>query len=309
MADSPQPPARVTIKDVARASGVSPATVSFVLNDTPGQTIRPQTRERVHATARQLGYSPHGIARSLREGTSRVVLFDIGPRSAGPALETAVEGMRDELASLGHTLVVVRAGDRAVLRQIEEAVAPRAVVDLTDPSVTDPTSTWTYGLAAHSLTQLRHLVDRGHRRLAFATPATRMPGYVAIRRGHVRQAATALGLPEPGQLVVPDDQAAARDAVAALLRLEPRPTAVAAFDDEVALRVLAALADLGLAAPRDLAVIGFDASEQGALWRPALTTVHIDAASYGRRAARQALGLGDAGWPETPSWVVVRDSA
>ena len=60
-------------------------------------------------------------------------------------------------------------------------------------------------------------------------------------------------------------------------------TAIAAFDDEVALRVLAGLADLGLSAPDDLAVIGFDDSRFGAAWRPALTTVRIDGRLFGRR--------------------------
>jgi len=58
---------RVTITDVAAASGVSRATVSFVLRDSPGQTISAATRERVRRTARDLGYVPHAIARALRE--------------------------------------------------------------------------------------------------------------------------------------------------------------------------------------------------------------------------------------------------
>ena len=61
--------ARVTITDVAAASGVSRATVSFVLRDSPGQSISAPTRERVRQAARDLGYVPHGIARALREGT------------------------------------------------------------------------------------------------------------------------------------------------------------------------------------------------------------------------------------------------
>ena len=72
-------------------------------------------------------------------------------------------------------------------------------------------------------------------------------------------------------------------------------TAVAAFDDDVALRVLAAARDLGLAVPGDLAVIGFDENEYGALATPALTTVHIDAEAHGRQAARAILGLDTAG--------------
>ena len=87
-------------------------------------------------------------------------------------------------------------------------------------------------------------------------------------------------------------------------------TAVAAYDDDVALRVLAAMRALGLAAPGDLAVIGFDDTDYGALVDPALTTVHVDAEGHGRKAAREALGLdpGDLA-PFRPGRVIVRESA
>ena len=66
---------RATMKDVARASGVSPATVSFVLNETGTQTIPAATRERVRQAAAELGYKPHGLARALRSGSLRVVVL------------------------------------------------------------------------------------------------------------------------------------------------------------------------------------------------------------------------------------------
>ena len=69
---------RATMRDVARASGVSPATVSFVMNDTPGQTISPETRTKVRRAAAELGYTAHPIARALREGASRIIVLDLG---------------------------------------------------------------------------------------------------------------------------------------------------------------------------------------------------------------------------------------
>jgi DNA-binding LacI/PurR family transcriptional regulator len=86
-------------------------------------------------------------------------------------------------------------------------------------------------------------------------------------------------------------------------------TAVAAFDDDVALRILATLRDLGLGAPRDLAVIGFDDTDYGVLFTPALTTVHIDAEAHGRQAARAILGLDATDLTPAPGRVVVRESA
>jgi DNA-binding LacI/PurR family transcriptional regulator len=89
----------------------------------------------------------------------------------------------------------------------------------------------------------------------------------------------------------------------------PEVTAVAAFDDDVALSVLAAMRRLGLSAPGDLAVIGFDDNGYGALTSPALTTVHIDAEAHGRQAALAILGLDSAGLSPAPGRVVVRESA
>jgi len=84
---------------------------------------------------------------------------------------------------------------------------------------------------------------------------------------------------------------------------------MAAFDDDVALRALAAMRELGLAAPADLAVIGFDDNGYGALTSPTLTTVHIDAEAHGRQAARAVLGLDPApAHSPTPGRVVIRGS-
>ena len=87
-------------------------------------------------------------------------------------------------------------------------------------------------------------------------------------------------------------------------------TAFAAFDDDVALRILAAARDLGLSVPGDLAVIGFDDTDYGVLFTPTLTTVHIDAEDHGRRTARRVLlGLDGDGFTAAPAQVIVRESA
>jgi DNA-binding LacI/PurR family transcriptional regulator len=86
-------------------------------------------------------------------------------------------------------------------------------------------------------------------------------------------------------------------------------TAVAAYDDDIALRVLTAASDLAIAVPAGLAVIGHDETEHGELATPALTTIRVDAQSYGRRAARALLGLEPGTLPLAPAQVVARDSA
>src|SRR3954447_11730402 len=84
---------RVTATDVAREAGVSQATVSYVLNDTPGQTIPEQTRQRVRAAMDRLAYTPHAAARALRRGHSDTVLFVLPDWPLGASLVAVIEGL------------------------------------------------------------------------------------------------------------------------------------------------------------------------------------------------------------------------
>jgi DNA-binding LacI/PurR family transcriptional regulator len=309
------PERRATLKDVARASGVSPATVSFVLNETPGQTLPPATRERVRAAAAALGYQPHGLARALREGRSRIVLLAIGQLRGGRSLEGFIRGMRAELLSHGYGLLVYPGdasdpGHADLVRDLR----PHAVIDLAkiyaSRSAGSDDGGWIDGLAAHTLTQITHLAERGHRSIAFATPAEAdLDGLAALRGRLAREAGRRLGLEDVRSLAVSDEAEDARNAIAALLRESPGTTAIAAFDDEVAFRVLGGLSDLRLSAPRDVAVIGFDDSRFGAAWRPALSTVRIDGEMFGRRGARAVLGLAEEDSARPPATVIVRETA
>lgn len=126
---------------------------------------------------------------------------------------------------------------------------------------------------------------------------------------HTTDTAKMLGLSPVAPFSIPVFRTGAADSLAEIRAAHPAVTAVAAFDDDVALRVLAAMRVPGLAAPGDLAVIGFDDNGYGALAIPALTTVHIDAEAHGRQAARAILGLDAAGLSPAPGRVVVRESA
>jgi DNA-binding LacI/PurR family transcriptional regulator len=323
---------RVTISDVAAASGVSRATVSFVLRDSPGQTISAATRERVRRTARDLGYVPHAIARALREGTSRIVVLIIDAALDGNYARSYVAGLDAELAAHDHVLVVRYShrdapSPHSDQRQQQDqllidTLSPRAVLRFGEPYLTgheldDSGGGWRDGLAAHVAAQLGHLAGRGHTRIALALPDRDTP-LRAVRQRFADQAAAALGLPPLPPLTLPGSrsnaQSSSRTDPAVSLReflaAHPGITAAAAFDDDVALRVLAAMHSLGLAAPADLAVIGFDDNGYGALTSPTLTTVHIDAEAHGRQAARAVLGLDpDPGHSPAPGRVVIRDSA
>ena len=304
-------PKRVTLNDVAAASGVSRATASFVLRDSPNQSISAATRERVRQAARDLGYVPHAIARALREGSSRIVVLSLDVALDGNYARSYVRGLDAELAAHDHTLLVryEHAGTKATL----DAIAPRAVLRFGEPYLTgheldDSGGGWRDGLAAHVSAQIGYLAGRGHTRIAYALPDRETP-LRAVRLRFADLAAERLGLSPVAPFSIPVSRTGAADSLAEFRAARPAVTAVAAFDDDVALRVLAAMRDLSLAAPGDLAVIGFDDNGYGALATPALTTVHIDAEAHGRQAARALLGLDAAGLSPAPGRVIVRESA
>jgi DNA-binding LacI/PurR family transcriptional regulator len=304
---------RVTLNDVAAASGVSRSTAGFVLANDPNQTISAATRERVHEAASRLGYVPNGVARALREGSSRVVVLEIDWEYDGNYARSYIRGLDAELTAHGHALLV-RHGPRThrATEQILHAIAPRAILRFAEPYKTgddleDSGGGWRDGLAAHVALQVGYLVERGHRRIALALPTVHSSLADARQRLTVRRADT-LGLPRPACFDLPSTRVDSVAAVENLRREHPDVTAIAAFNDDVALRALSALRDLGLAVPADMAVIGFDDNDTGALVSPALTSLHIDADVHGRLAARSVLGLDAGGLAPEPGRIVERES-
>ncbi len=302
---------RVTLSDVAKASGVSRATVSFVLNDDPRQTISAATRERVMEAAQDLGYVPHGIARALREGSSRIVVLNVDWGMEGNFSRSYVRGLDEELAEHDHILLV-RHGHSIpeATQKVLDTIVPRAVLRLGEvymqgraPSEED----WESGFAANAALQIAYLADRGHTRIALAMPDHDFP-LTDARLGFAQEAARRRGLPPLERFVVPRPREAGAAAIQMFLSAHADVTALAAFDDDIALRSLTALRDLGVRVPEKVAVIGFDETEHGSLTTPALTTVHIDAEVLGRIAARNVLGIDTGGLAPVPGWIVARGS-
>ncbi|WP_405876217.1 MULTISPECIES: LacI family DNA-binding transcriptional regulator [unclassified Streptomyces] len=305
---------RVTAKDVARVSGVSQTAVSFVLNGAAGH-VSQETRERVQQAARELGYVPNGSAQALRKGASRIVLLNIEGIPTGSSLGSYIRGLDAELASHHHVLLVLHGHlSSQALSDVAQAVSARAVIDLGDAGradaiVTDA-ETSLDAFSAQAEVPVQYLVDRGHRHIATAVPDTpELQALVGLRERLIRQATHAAGLADCPTLVLPGSLGAAEERLRAFRAEHPEVTAVLAYNDDVALMTLAAMRHLGLRAPDDLAVIGFDDTPHGALFSPALTTVHIDAEAIGRIAARSALGLPAADTTPEPARVIVRQSA
>jgi DNA-binding LacI/PurR family transcriptional regulator len=314
------PGRRVTSTEVAQESGVSRATVSYVLNQAPNQSISPQTRRRVLDAAERLGYTPSAPARALRTGRSDVVLFLLPEWPIGPNIARLVEDLTLALATADLTLLV-HAHPRSA-RQIGDlwkAVTPAAVINhqaLSDGEVRTlrragipviaptyrPRGGGTFSDFQRSIgrAQAEHLAAGGHRRLGCALPDDeRLAAFSGPRLDGVRRVCTRLGLDPPVTRTVALDASSASRAVAHWRTRRPRVTGVCAYNDEVALAVLAGIRHLGLTAPGDLAVIGVDDTSAGALAGPPLTTIATGMSALGRQLAAAVVAALD-GRPVPP---------
>ncbi len=297
---------RATSADVAKLAGVSRATVSYVLNDTPHQTISPATRARVREAAAGLGYAPSAAARALRTGRSDVVLCLLPDWPIGNEVGTLLGNLSTEFARSGLTFVA-HPGSRVdrPITDLWKAITPAAVLAFADFSAAEIEAMRGAGVALvvgllgrgpsprreldvpqqHvGRLQAAHLTAAGHTALGYAYPDDdRVRIFSEPRLEGAKQAC-------PGDLavrVVPLEPDAAAKAVEAW-RAEG-VTAVCAYNDEVAMAVLAGMRRLGLHAPADLAVIGVDDIPAARLAVPALTTVATDQAAVAAHLAATVL--------------------
>ena len=300
------PGRRVTSTEVARHSGVSRATVSYVLNGTPNQSISSETRKRVFDVAERLGYTPHAPARALRSGRSDVVLFLLPEWPIGPSIARLVEDLTLALAAAGLTLVV-HAHPRSArpVADLWKAITPAAVIN--HQALTDDEARAVRRAGIHVIApifqfgsagtfadfqqgigraQAEHLAATGHRRLGFALPDDdRLAAFAEPRLDGVRQACAQLGLAEPVTQTIALNAASATPAIKYWRRTRHRVTGICAYNDEVALAVLAGMRAHRLSAPDDLAVIGVDNIAAGALTDPALTTIATGMSALGQHLA------------------------
>jgi LacI family transcriptional regulator, galactose operon repressor len=326
-----------TIKDVAREAGVSVATVSRVLNDKG--PIRPETRQRILEVAARLGYAPDPTARSLstrKTGTIGVLLPDL----YGEFFSEVIRGLDLAARRSGyHILVSSSHSDRseveAVLRTLRgrvdglivmspeaDARALQANLPATLPIVLlscrvegssfDSINLDNYGGA---LAMVRHLAALGHRRIAHVTGS---PGnYDAWERLHGYRDAMQMLAPEgtealelEGDFSEQSGDRAGRE----ILRMNPRPTAVFAANDAMAIGLLHAFQEAGVHVPEDVAVTGFDDIPIARFLTPPLTTVGVGIADLGALAIQRLLSAMERGEARErrhdvlPTTLVVRGS-
>jgi LacI family transcriptional regulator len=298
---------RLTIRDIAAFAGVSTATVSRVVNGSG--YVSAATRATVERVVREHGYSANRNARALsagRTGLVGVTVPLIHPAYfsvivAGVAEALYEQDMRIVLCPTLHehdrevsllerlmhgttdcALLVLPEESSGELRTLMEhgfrfvVVDPRMRIDERVPTVS----------AAHSAganQATAHLLELGHRRIAAITgPA----GWMATEerlRGHRAALAAAGVLPDRALVVESNFEVeGGRAAAAALLDLAEPPTAIFAFNDQLAIGAMQAALERGLRVPGELSIVGFDDTAEAEIVTPRLTTVHQPLAEIGR---------------------------
>jgi DNA-binding LacI/PurR family transcriptional regulator len=280
-------PRRATSADVARESGVSRATVSYVLNETPDKHISQATRDLVLHTARRLGHVPNPMARALKTGSSNIVVCLIPALTLGFVFDHALDELTRALADRGYALLINRVSGFSRTDAISDLwghVAPKLVMTIGGtlphevgaltsnapaPVLNDS------GIVPHRRVgrmQAEYLISQAHVRIGYAMPEDPLLRVYAEQRfAGVADACAEAGLEAP-QIREVDEQVgchgqAVQDWIAGGV------TGVCAHNDDVALLTLAAMENAGLRAPSDLAVIG---SDDVPLAAAGLTTVALD---------------------------------
>jgi DNA-binding LacI/PurR family transcriptional regulator len=277
-----------------------------VLNSTPHHVIPEQTRQRVLAAAAELGYTPSPAARALASGHSDVVLLLLPDWPIGPAAGGLLENLSTALADRGLTFVAHPYSAVRPVSEVWKAITPAAVVTFEELDQMETKKLQAAGVElAVALfggrrgpramdnpeqrigrLQVEHLAAAGHRHLGYAWPDDRrVLTFAEARLEGVRQTCTDLGLAEPHVLTVPLTPQGAADAVLAWRKAERAVTGICAYNDDVALAVLAGARQQGCDVPRDLAVIGVDNIPAAAVAMPPLTTVQPDLQAMSRYIA------------------------
>jgi DNA-binding LacI/PurR family transcriptional regulator len=308
---------RVSIKDIAKAAGVSHPTVSRALSDSP--LISEETKARIQRLAQEMGYSPNALARGLvtRQTYSvGVVVTTI----ADPFVAEIVQGIEATAHDYGYTVILcnsestpereIAAVEMLHAKRVDGVIVTASRVgalyleyleQIGGPIVlinnhNEESGRYTFSVSVDNRHGGRlaaeHLAQLGHRRIAYvAGPANhssdldRLAGY--------RQALVEGGIEPDPALVVPGNGRpdGGEAALQAILALDPRPTAVFCYNDMTAIGLIHAAQQAGLSIPQDVAVVGFDDILFASYLYPPLTTIAQPKVEMGQRAMHMMLSL------------------
>jgi len=302
----------VTLKAVAQHVGLTPGTVSAVLNDSPSaRSIPRETKDRIHAAAKELNYRPNFFARTLRNKrtyTIGVIAEEIGD-SYGSMV---ISGIEAHLRKWDYFfLTVAHRHDQNLLSQYSELLLQRGVEGFitVDTTVLEAPSLPTVAVAGHQTVKgvtnvvldhvqaatlaLNHLASLGHQRIAFMK-GNPLSSDSDDRWKAICEVAQKIGMRIDPELTVqidindPTPQLGYPFAKQLLARKKPF-TALFAYNDISAIGAIRALQEHGLRVPQEVSVMGFDDIPGAAFNTPTLTTVRQPLARMGQVAAQTLL--------------------
>ena len=295
----------MSLKKLARISGLSKTQVSRALLDQPGVALA--TRERVKAIADRLGYHPQAAARALATGRRDMIGLTTATGELGNPWHMAVmDGVSGFLEEHGLHIVIFRTEptEPAPSSLLAKAVDGVVLATFWTPAFLDQLLSLGFpvvaanpgGVATCDCVRIddteaaaqgtRHLVELGHRQIAYVGSGSRRGARLNQLRwlGYV-QAMSAAGLPIcPGC----DARISASESVPKLFSENP-PTALVCFNDQIAFNAAREVRRIGLEAPRDVSIVGMDDLWSRGFFDPPLTTVRIPFRDIGREAARLVL--------------------
>ncbi|HTY01680.1 MAG TPA: LacI family DNA-binding transcriptional regulator [Bacteroidota bacterium] len=303
----------VTIRDVAKKAGVSVATVSRVLNNSA--LVTDKTRNRIQSVAEKLRYIPNASARGLNTRRSDIVALLL-PAVNGDFFSEVIRGADEAAGEQGyHILVSSHHNDPSEMQAELQVIAGRVdglllmapnqdahtlrrkILPSNLPSVLlncrpgrEPLDALTVDNKTGAMEVVAHLIGHGHRRIAIIKglkenidSRERLEGYRQALKQYGCERLSALEI--EGSFV----ESSGYDAVPAILNLRPRPTAVFASNDAMAVGALSALLDAGVSIPGEIALAGFDDTPGVQYLTPSLTTVKVPISDLGAQAMKRVL--------------------
>lgn len=328
----------VTLEQLAQIAEVSVSTVSRALNNTD-HAVNEETRKRILTLAKQMGYRPNVMARSLKTDRTRTIGI-ITDNIASPFSPAIIRGIQDYLKTYQYFSVVIN-GDwnpeveteavhELISRSIDGIIFVESWLHDANPTLDLANKPYVFvhrlfgGVYRNSVgvderygahLAVRHLVELGHRRIGYINGPR---GWYASEQRLIgyRETLAAHDIPFDPQLVLEGDWEVegGYPATQRLLELPQRPTAIFAANDLMALGAIYSIQDAGLRVPADIAVVGYDDREIASISRPTITTVVMPRYEMGQASAQLMLRLldkhGDSAEPiKIQGQLIVRESS
>ncbi len=310
---------QITIRDVAELAGVSVATASRVLSDAV-YPVRPALRQRVREAAETLDYTPNAVAQALRGDVCKDIALII-PNLSNPFYLQAVLGASEALEQDSYSIRLCNTmhdpvRERNFIQQLYERQVRGVILsslgeenaefvnryirkgmkfvllDQLLPNVNAPAIH--YDSRAGAVLAVEHLLEQGHKKIAFATTSLVRFTRQEIYAGYREALLTAHITPDPGLLyehtIDKDGRGSdyelnvGRHIADAFIRDNCPATAVFCINDMVAIGLIQTLTEQGIRIPEDVSVVGYDDIPLAGAYVPTLTTVHYSAQEMGRLA-------------------------